>query len=122
MVKINIGICKGYNNSFSNIDGEFNYYLFNKLEEISKEQGIYIPFIVYETKTIYKKEWGCINGGEITFNLEAIRNPKFEKDDKKWRDNILTIIEILKEDLEQSTVTIQFITVNDLVYLTSEGE
>lgn len=113
--KINLGVCAGYNNDNEEVD-DFENYLQKRLEKLSEELGFYIPFIVYEVKTVYKKEWGCPDGGEKTYNLEATRNPKFEMDDKKWREEVLKIISVLKEELKQSTVTLQFIPI-EIVYM-----
>lgn len=113
--KICIGVCEGYNNDEEEID-DFEEYLQKKLEDLSEKLGFFISFIVYETKTIYKKEWGCPDGGEKTYNFEATRNPVFNSDDDIWKDQIIQIISILKEDLKQSTVTVQFIPI-DIVYM-----
>lgn len=96
--KINIGVCAGYNNSNEEVDN-FESYLYQKLEKISEELGFFISFIVYETKTIYKKEWGCPEGGEKTYNLETTRNPMFEGNDSVWRDQVIQIIRILKKKI-----------------------
>lgn len=113
--KINIGVCEGYNNTEEQVN-DFASYLQIKLEDISKELGFYISFIVYEVKTVYKKEWGCPDGGEKTYNLEATRNPVFNPDDNLWKDQVLQVIRFLKDDLKQSTVTIQFIPI-EIVYM-----
>lgn len=117
-VKICMGICEGYDNKNEEVK-DFEKYLQNKLEKIAEDLGFYISFIIYETKTIYKKEWGCPDGGEKTYNLEATRNPVFNSDDTIWRDQVLQVIRILKNDLKQSTVTLQFIPV-EIVYMKSE--
>lgn len=118
--KINIGICEGYNNDDEIVD-DFEDYLQIKLEKISEELGFFISFIVYKTKTVYKKEWGCPEGGEKTYNLEATRNPVFNSDDSIWRDQIIRIVRILKEELKQSTVTLQFIPI-DIVYMKTKED
>ena len=119
--KICIGICEGYNNNKEKID-DFEDWLQIRLEQLSEKLGFYISFVVYEIKTIYKKEWGCPDGGEKTYNLEATRNPVFNSDDDLWRNQVVQIIHILKEELKQSTVTLQFIPI-DIVYMkTKKGE
>ena len=118
LAKINIGICEGYNNDIEVVD-DFEDYLYNKLEEISNSIDYYIPFVVYKTKTIYKKEWGCPKGGEKTYNIEATRNPKYEENDKIWREKLVEIISILKKELKQFTVTINFIK-TEILYLNED--
>ena len=119
MCKITIGTCAGYNNDKEEID-DFEKYLYNKLEEISQNLGYYISFVVYKTKTIYKKDWGCPENGEKTYNLEATRNPEFNHDDNLWRSQVIEIIKILKKELKQTTVTIQFFN-TDIIYLKGEN-
>ena len=114
--KANIGVCAGYNNTKEEIS-DFSSYLQNKLEEICKETNIYVSFIVYPTTTVYKKEWGCPSGGEKTYNIESTRNPKFSKDEWGWKKDVMFIIKLLKNELKQSTITLQFIPV-EMLYMT----
>lgn len=115
--KVTIGINEGYDHlNESNLKDSFNDFLYNFLEENEDQVGEYISFVVYPTKTIYKKEWGCPNGGEDTITLEATANPKFVHDLKTWKFHVIKYIELLKEELKQSTVMIQFYE-TDVQYL-----
>ena len=115
--KVTIGINEGYDHlNESNLKDSFGAFLYNFLEENEDQVGEYISFVVYPTKTIYKKEWGCPNGGEDTITLEATANPKFVHDLKTWKFHVIKYIELLKEELKQYTVMIQFYE-TDVQYL-----
>lgn len=115
--KVTIGINEGYNHSNdSGLKDSFGAFLYNFLEENEDQVGEYISFVVYPTKTIYKNEWGCPDGGEDTITLEATANPKFVHDLKTWKFHVTKYIELLKKELKQSTVMIQFYE-TDVQYL-----
>jgi len=111
MAKINIGVVEGY---FHGNNTETNDFIFNEIvmscaKEVFGKTGIYVSFVSYETKTLYNKEWGCPSGGEKTYNLEAAMNKEFIKcSEEDWVETVVDIVELLKEEFKQSTVTVTF--------------
>ncbi|WP_279006644.1 hypothetical protein [Thomasclavelia cocleata] len=113
----NIGVCEGYrHNNSSNLD--FGFLVQNTMGELfdSKVCKNYISTIITKTKTIYHKDWGCPVGGEITYNIEGCANPEFISSVNDWKEDVLTFINVLKKELKQSTITIEFEEV-DCIYL-----
>lgn len=106
--KFTIGITPGYfhNNENTNID--FIKLVDECSREVEKECGIYISFNILPTITLYKTEWGCPDGGEMTYILSAIRNPKFNNDSLMWKWACVNIVKKLKTALNQSSVTGEF--------------
>lgn len=105
-----IGVTEGY---FHNNETEVNMLQFtkevnSKSTETESELGIYIPFVIVPTVTLYKPEWGCPKGGEKTFTLSAVRNPKFNSDVEQWKAACRSVVLKLKQSLKQSTVTGEF--------------
>ncbi len=109
--KINIGVVEGY---FHDNNTETNDFVFNRIvmeasKQVYEETGIYVSFVSYKTKTLYNEEWGCPSSGEDTYNLEAAMNKEFIKcSEEDWAEVVIKIVEILKKEFKQSTVTLQF--------------
>lgn len=110
-----IGVTEGYfhNNENANID--FITLVDKCSRETEDEYGIYISFNIMPIVTLYKKEWGCPDGGERTYLLSAIRNPKFNNSSTIWRMCCSEIVNKLKAELKQSSVTGEFDEV-DMMY------
>ena len=110
-----LGTCRGESLE------KFSYDLMRVLHDANKRfNREFISFNVTRSYTCYKKEWGCPEGGEPTFNLEAVANPEFVKDLELWRVDCIQYLTDLKQIYQQSTVSIQFEDV-DFVYLTNKN-
>lgn len=110
-----LGTCRGESLE------KFSYDLMRVLHDANKRfNREFISFNVTRSYTCYKKEWGCPEGGEPTFNLEAVANPEFVKDLELWRADCIQYLTDLKQIYQQSTVSIQFEDV-DFVYLTNKS-
>lgn len=119
---INIGVTEGYFHSNEGTEGTTGCFeeLVKKASlDVFNKTNTYVSFVSYKSKTLYSNEWGCPIGGEDTYNLETVANPQFTPDLEQWKCNVISIVKILKAQLKQSTVTIQFST-TDVVYLTED--
>lgn len=106
--KANIGVCEGYNHD-NDTTLDFPKFVQDFVNKYCEESGTpYVSFIVYETFTIYKQEWGCPIGGEKTYNLESTINREFFDSIVDWKKNVTSIVTALKRELKQSTVMLTF--------------
>lgn len=81
------GINKGYfHQNESNVD--FTSILQDTIIEVFDETGVYLSFVVHETKTVYNEE--------------------YEDDTGKWMKASILLVNKMKEKLEQEVVYIQF--------------
>ena len=112
-----IGVNPGYNNT-DNDDFDMCSFMQEFLNKESEKYGDYIAFVIVPSKTIYKEEWGCPSGGELTYMLYATMSSRYIGGISDWKEQCVNIIQDLKEELHQSTVTITF-SECDVVYLES---
>lgn len=81
-----------------------------------EDTGIYVSAVVEPSRCLYHRDWGCPSGGEKTFTVSATRNPQFATEEA-WKNAALQVVRSLKEELQQSTVSVEFSEV-DFIYLT----
>jgi len=69
-----------------------------------------ISWLVKPAKTVYKQIWGCPNGGEEVFVLEADYT-EYDKgiDIHEWKRNVFIHAEELKNHFKQNTIRVTFI-------------
>lgn len=110
-----IGVTEGYFHNNENVNINFVKIIDKCAREVEKIFGIYIAFNIIPTITLYKTEWGCPDDGEKTYTLLAIRNPQFNNNSMHWQSVCIAIVNELKNELNQSTVTCEFSKV-DITY------
>ncbi|WP_066506970.1 hypothetical protein [Abyssisolibacter fermentans] len=108
--KITTGVNKGY---FHNNDKRNSLDLVCSIwQSIAgneyNESGIYITAAAVEGKVIYNELWGCPKGGEDIVILSGMMNKEFVKDKKLWKETVLKLTKILKDELKQNTITCEF--------------
>lgn len=91
-------------------------YIQEFLLKLSADRKYYVSFIMTDATCVYKKEWGCPDGGEPVTVFQATMNPEFVDDPEQWKEDALYYISKLKNVYAQSTVTVT-ITEADIVYL-----
>lgn len=112
-----IGVTPGYFHNNEKVDSDFIKIVDNCARDVEELHDIYISFNIIHTITLYKSEWGCPDGGENTYTLSAIRNPKFNDDSTKWKSTCVAIVDKLKKELNQTTVTGEFSEVDFLYWI-----
>lgn len=110
------GIPNGHKYNFFRIDDIAAYWQ-SISKEVFDETGVLISCIVNCSRAAYPKEFGCPQYGEITFTVQGNRNPKYCDNDVLYRETVLKVIEKIKVELKQSTVTLVFRKV-EILYLT----
>lgn len=78
--------------------------------EVEKAYGLYIPAVLNESRTIYKLEWGCPPGGEVTVTVTGCYNLVHNSayDLLFWQHSVRRTVEVTKELLKQTTVTLEW--------------
>lgn len=124
---ITIGINEGYYEGFV-IDNDFSLspakIVAEKWEkaalDVYSETGIYVTGIIKNSITVYHEKWGCPTGGENTATVEGTMNPYFNRIVDDWSDAVISIAMILKDELLQPSIAIEFHEVCDFIYIRSE--
>ena len=122
-----IGVNEGYAHKNENaVDLSALAELAKKIaDEVEGEKGIYISGTIFESRTCYKDDWGCPQGGEATFVFTADCNPIFKGKDQSretyeffWKEAFILFVTRFKVALKQSTI---FAKVGeDAFYLTND--
>lgn len=111
-----IGVTEGYFHNNENNNVNFVELVDKCARETEKLTGVYISFNIIPIITLYKTEWGCPVGGERTYILSAIRNPKFNNDKSLWKNSCVNVLLRLKNELKQVTVSGEFSEVEFVYY------
>ncbi len=91
-----------------------------KVQELT---GIYVSTVVSgPNRTVYKTEWKCPVGGELTYNISSIANPAFTPSIEDWKIAALLVMNEMRSALKQTTVSVEFTDKNgiDFHYLNDD--
>ena len=86
------------------------------IDKLEKETGIYISGVLIKNSALYKNEWKCPYGGEVTFTYMGDRNNNFCNDDEAYRKTVIKLAKMIKKEYKQEEIIISF-THSDLVYI-----
>lgn len=86
------------------------------IEVIEKDTGIYVSGVLIKNSAIYKNEWKCPYGGEVTFTYMGDRNNNFCHDDEAYRKAVLKLAHMIKKEYKQEEIIVSF-THSDLEYI-----
>lgn len=86
------------------------------IKQIEDETNIYVSGVLIKNSAIYKNEWQCPYGGEVTFTYMGDRNNNFCHDDEKYRECVIRLAKMIKEEYKQEEIIISF-TNSNLVYI-----
>ena len=83
-------------------------------EEYFKETGRYCSFVVFPTRTIYRYEWGCPEGGEETYTIQSTADPErcvTDRSQVEYINDCKNIILEIAKSFRQCTLRIDVETV-----------
>jgi hypothetical protein len=80
-------------------------------KEVFNDKKIYISAVVSgeDDRIVYDTDLGCPVGGEHVVQIRGTRNPEIDKD--LWKQAVLDVVAKVKDKLDQSTVAVEFFTV-----------
>lgn len=121
MLSTNFHLTFGPNEGFSENNTEANKLEIGErikelLEEVESETGVYVSGVLIKNQALYKNEWKCPMGGEVTFTYMGDRNNNFCHDDEAYRKAVILLANKIKKEYKQEEVIVSF-TVSDLVYI-----
>lgn len=111
IIKATVGCNAGYNHGNDRMQ-DFTKFIQNIAEEYFKHSNVYISFVIHESVTTYRTEWGCPDGGETTFTLETSPDPEFYTTDEsksEYTQHAIKLIKMIAISLKQSTVRIEIL-------------
>ncbi|SFU71048.1 hypothetical protein SAMN04487886_11132 [Clostridium sp. DSM 8431] len=113
------GIQGGYkklNNTLANHEKIVSCLWQDNAETLYKKNNIYISAVIKCSYTVYNQEWGCPRGGERTVVITGVANKEFVNNLEAWKEAVLVLAKKLKEQLNQRTMTCEFME-TELHYL-----
>lgn len=87
-----------------------------KAEKVFQDSGIYVSAWVTDSNIVYSKNRWCPDGWEKVVKISGTRNPEFCKDVEKYKQAVIDVLTLSKEELKQSTTQVEFFD-EDMVYI-----
>lgn len=76
--------------------------------KIEEETGVYVSGVIVKNYALYKDEWECPTGGEVTFTYMGDRNNSFCKNDRLYRKCVRKLAQMIKEEYSQEEIIVSF--------------
>ena len=114
-----LGINKGFDSEKNHIHSvtitELCELLQQLQNEVENETGIYVSTVVSgPNRSVYRKEWGCPDGGEVTYTIHAVSDSRLQMKSEQWegldwKKAALTLAEKIRSYYEQEYLTVEFV-------------
>ena len=85
-------------------------------EKVFWDTGIYVSAGVTDSNMVYSKNRWCPDWWEKVAEISWTRNPEFCKDTEKWKQAVISVLTLAKDELKQTTSQVEFSDV-DMVYI-----
>lgn len=82
--------------------------------------GIVVGCVVTPGRVFYPRQFGCPDNGETIITVSGAHNPVFCGADE-WREAATSVVELIKEALQQQRVTLTFSTNDAVLYLETKS-
>lgn len=106
--ELNIGVNAGYSHDNAQGGDVVAAKWQEVAEEVFGETGVSVAGVVTPATTVYRKEWGCPEGGELTAVVSGLRNPEFLTDDLNWRAAVTLVATRVGKAFGQQTAYLTF--------------
>lgn len=77
-------------------------------EAAYRATGCYASATLHPAAAVYRREWGCPEGGEPVAVLTGVRNPEYCKDPALWRSQVEAVALAVKRRFAQTRAYLAF--------------
>lgn len=113
---INIGLTPGYHHrNETAVTQDFAQKAVGRIwqelaEQVYRKLGVYVAGVVIPAQTVYRTDWGCPVGGEVTCTISGLHNTQVAKPARYdlWKWAVKEIARLLGERFQQTTVYLTF--------------
>lgn len=85
-------------------------------EKVFQNDGIYVSAWVTDSTMVYSTNRWCPEWWEKVVEISGTRNPKFCTDVEKWKQAVIDVLMLSKDELKQTTAQVEFSEV-EMAYL-----